>query len=102
MSSKPILRMPNLPPPPPLPSVSKVKSAFSDVIAAYPPPWCVGPYGDVWVAVDVEQVDPAQTTTVELVDGKWRSTCAKPRRVCEPTDAGIAEMIVDTVNGLYC
>lgn len=57
----------------------------------FPTPWCVGPFGDIWVAADVE-----------LRDGKWRETCQKPRLVltfaghkeCD----GLAEQIVNAVN----
>jgi hypothetical protein len=55
----------------------------------YPTPWCVGPFGCIWVAADVE-----------LKDGKWRETCANPRLVVDtgPKDQDVAEQIVRAVN----
>jgi hypothetical protein len=97
-----------VPPPPPVGAPPEVQQGeqsnpfveFPDTLAAYPLPWIVGPYGDVWVAADVEIVDPEKIASVELVDGKWRATCARPRRVCEPADKGIAPLIVALANSL--
>lgn len=55
----------------------------------YPTPWIVGPFGDIWVAADVE-----------FRDGKWRETCPEPRIVVTMTgkDRATAELIVNAVN----
>lgn len=55
----------------------------------FPTPWCVGPFGCIWVAADVE-----------FKDGKWRETCANPRLVVDTgeKDRETAEQIVSAVN----
>jgi hypothetical protein len=55
----------------------------------YPTPWCVGPFGCIWVAADVE-----------FKDGKWREKCDNPRLVVDTgaKDRELAEQIVRAVN----
>ena len=74
---------------------------FAALIEQFPLPWRVGPYGDIWVAADVEEVDPDVVGPFGIVDGKWRATTNKPRLVMEhPGGVGIAAMIVFAVNKL--
>jgi hypothetical protein len=86
-------------PPPPAPSPVNV-----EVLAKYPLPWVIGPYGDVWVAADVEQFDPDREGGVEKIKGPngtwWRSKVAKPRHVfdAENLPADVTAFIVDTLN----
>jgi len=85
--------------PPPTPG------AHADILERFPLPWCVGPYGDIWVAADVETFDPDKEAAIEKIPGPggtwWRATCAKPRMVMEnPSEKGIAALIVDGVNRL--
>jgi len=105
--NKPKLGMPSkdLPPPPPVASdADKIREKYAELLEKYPPPWVVGPHGDVWVAADVETFDPDKEGGIEKVPGPngtwWRATCAKPRLVFEPTDNGIAALTVDAVNAL--
>lgn len=97
----------NVPPPPPIPGAPPAPSAISpeaaDLLERFPLPWCVGPYGDVWVAADVEVFDEEQGATTEKIHGAngtfWRATCAKPRLVMEnPAAPGMAALIVAAVN----
>jgi hypothetical protein len=55
----------------------------------YPTPWCVGPFGCIWVAADVE-----------FKDEKWRETCSNPRLVVDtgPSSQLVAGQIVEAVN----
>jgi hypothetical protein len=55
----------------------------------FPLPWCVGPYGDIWVAADVE-----------VREGKWHATCAEPRIVVTMAakNRDLAEFIVHSAN----
>lgn len=91
----------SLPPPivPPPPLGGKVPDPFEDfseLLERFPLPWCVGPYGDIWVTADIEEIEPG-------ADGirRWRSTGDKARLVVEnPAGTGIAALIVHAVNNL--
>lgn len=111
--SKPTLSLPGKAPVPPPPLVgsgaaSIVREQFSDVLERYPAPWVVGPYGDIWVAADVEKFDPETESGAEKIAGPngswWRSTVAKPRLVMENPEStahpDIAALIVAAVNAL--
>ncbi len=60
-------------------------------MTGYPTPWTVGPFGDVWVAADVE-----------FKDGKWHETCPEPRLVVTMAgkDRALADRIVNAVNAV--
>jgi hypothetical protein len=105
--------MPGTPPPPPLPPIAPppvvvpaglpagLPADVAALIEQFPLPWCVGPYGDIWVAADVEQVDPDVVGPNGVIDGKWRATGTKARLVMEhPGGVGIAALIVHAVNKL--
>lgn len=101
--NKPKFSLPGAPsaplaPPPPAaaPAVEARVHVDSEVLRAFPPPWCVGPYGDIWVAADVEEIEKG-------VDGirRWKATGTKARLVMEnPAGNGIAALIVHAVNKL--
>lgn len=59
------------------------------ICEAYPRPWIVGPFGDIWVAADVE-----------VRNGKWVNTCPEPRIVVTLglKDKSLGELIVNAVN----
>lgn len=87
--------------------IAAIKRDHAELLAKYPPPWVVGPYGDVWVASDVEQFDPDKEGGREKIEGPngtfWRTNperlkVGKPRQVFEPTDQGIAALTVAAVN----
>lgn len=113
-NNRPRLGLPGAPPPPPLPPpphppgapiVPGIPAEFAGLIEQFPLPWVVGPYGDIWVAADVETFDPEKEMSVEKIPGPdgtfWRATCAKPRHVMEnPKAAGIAAFMVFAVNKL--
>lgn len=103
--NKPKLGIPVAPPPPVAEEKSaadKIREMHAELLVKFPLPWVVGPYGDVWVAADVEQFNPDVEAGYEKIAGpngtSWRATCAKPRLVFEPTDKGIAALTVDAVN----
>jgi hypothetical protein len=102
--SKPTFRLPGgAPPPPPAPPAptAPLAAPAAAILAAFPLPWCVGPFGDIWVAADVEIVDPDVVGPRGVVDGKWRATGDKARMVMEhPAGEGIAALIVHAVNRL--
>jgi hypothetical protein len=92
---------PLTPPPPPATASSGIPADFAELLERFPLPWCVGPYGDIWVAADVEEVDPAVDGSRGLIDNKWRATGDKARLVMEnPAGVGIAALIVHAVNKL--
>jgi hypothetical protein len=66
-------------------------SRSQPITERYPLPWVVGPFGDIWVAADVE-----------FHDGKWRETRPEPRIVVTigslDRDKGLAAFIVEAVN----
>lgn len=83
-----------LAPPPAAPA--SLAPEFAELLERFPLPWCVGPYGDIWVAADVEEIEPG-------LDGsrRWNATGTKARLVMEnPAGAGIAALIVHAVNNL--
>lgn len=99
------LSLPGTVPPPPAPAA--LPAEFAELLEKFPLPWCVGPYGDIWVASDVEQYDPEKTAHVEKIAGPngtwWRTspTCpvAKPRMVMEdPADKGVAAFLIWAAN----
>lgn len=102
----PVLAPPPVAPPPSAPApAAALPAEFAALIEQFPLPWVVGPYGDIWVAADVEMFDPEKTASVEKIPGPdgtfWRAACAKPRHVMEnPKAAGIAALIVHAVNNL--
>lgn len=111
--NKPRFSLPGgAPPPPPAPPAPPPPAAVAPVAQDIPPgvaaileqfplPWCVGPYGDIWVAADVEIVDPNVVGFHGVIDGKWRATGTKARLVMEhPAGQGIAALIVHAVNSL--
>jgi len=101
--SKPTFKLPGgAPPPPPAPPAPPVAApAFAAILEQFPLPWCVGPYGDIWVASDIEIVDPDVVGPRGVIDGKWRATGDKCRLVIElPAGEGIAALIVHAVNKL--
>lgn len=79
----------------PRPQLSLPTAAVQTPPAAlpdFPTPWCVGPYGSIWVAADVKQ----------NAEGKWvEDFCARPRCVVHAEDwnDGVAEYVVAVVNG---
>lgn len=87
---------------------------FADLLDKYPLPWVVGPYGDIWVAADVESYDPETVSGFEKIPGPngtfWRTTeeCrkrGKPRVVAEVSEVpsmhkDMAAFIVAAVNVL--
>jgi hypothetical protein len=96
--NKPQFRLPGGAPPPltPPPVVIAPPSDFAELLERFPLPWCVGPYGDIWVAADVEELEPGLDHST-----RWRATGDKARLVMEnPAGAGIAALIVHAVNKL--
>lgn len=76
---------------------------FEKLLEEFPLPWCVGPYGDIWVAADVEQYDPEKESNTEKIRGPngtwWRSTVPKPRMVMElPAGQNVAAFMVWAAN----
>ena len=110
--NRPPLSLPRAVPPPPSnpPSnppgtPSQLPAAFADLLEQFPLPWVVGPYGDIWVAADVEQYDPEKESNREKIAGPngswWRSVSAKPRLVMEsPSHQGAAAFMVFAANRL--
>lgn len=105
--NKPRFSLPGTTPPPPLapppapPAVAGIPAEFAALIERYPLPWCVGPYGDIWVAADVELVDPEVVGYHGVIDHKWRATGTSARLVMEhPAGSGVAALIVHAVNKL--
>lgn len=102
--NKPTLTLPGAgaPPPPPVPPPPPAHK-FTAILERFPPPWRVGPYGDIWVAADVEPAEPDANGPGVMNDGKgkWRATGDKARLVMEnPTGEDIAALIVHAVNSL--
>lgn len=95
-------------PPPPLspppvtpPTITNIPPDVAALLENFPLPWVVGPFGDIWVAADVEIVDPDVVGPRGVVDGKWRATGDKARMVMEnPAGVGIAALVVHAVNKL--
>jgi hypothetical protein len=86
---------------PPPPTVSALPAGVAELLERFPLPWVVGPYGDIWVAADIEIVDPDVVGPRGIVDGKWRATGDKARLVMEnPAGVGIAALVVHAVNKL--
>jgi hypothetical protein len=88
---------------------------FADVLAKFPTPWVVGPYGDIWCAADVEPFDPETDPGAPKIAGPggtfWRvtkecyATTGKPRMACEVSNVenmhpNMAALIVAAVNAL--
>jgi hypothetical protein len=98
-NNRPTFRLPGGVPPPPLdppPALPNSETTGNDVLERFPLPWCVGPYGDIWVAADIEEIEPG-------ADGirRWKATGDKARLVMEnPAGVGIAALIVYAVNKL--
>lgn len=59
------------------------------MMSGYPTPWIVGPFGEIWVAADVE-----------YREGKWHKTVPDPRIVVTlgGKSQALAEQIVSAVN----
>lgn len=91
----PRLSLPGSVPPPP----TSLPAEFTELLEKFPLPWCVGPYGDIWVKADVERVtDPQLINQPGVVDG-WRATGAKARMVMEnPADKHVAAFLVWAAN----
>ncbi len=86
----------SLPPLAPPPAPSTLPADFAELIERFPLPWCVGPYGDIWVAADIKEIDPGADGT-----RRWIATGNKARLVMEnPAGVGIAALIVYAVNKL--
>jgi hypothetical protein len=111
---------PPVPPPPPAAqgqqssAIDRVREQFADVLETYPLPWVVGPFGDIWVAEDVEQYDPEKEAAQEKHAGPngtwWRTTesCklrGRPRLVAEISEVqdmhrDMAALIVIAANAM--
>lgn len=61
-------------------------------IEDFPTPWVVGPFGDIWVAADVE-----------FVNGKWREKTSAPRLavLLDSKNKHLGPVIVEAVNARH-
>lgn len=97
---KPKFSLPGTAPltPPPTTLPANVAALFQ----RYPPPWCVGPDGYLWVAADVEKVtDPDARNKLDVTPDGWRATVPRPRLVLEHAlGPELREVVVHAVNAL--
>jgi hypothetical protein len=88
-NQRPRFSLPGSAAPPPI-----APAAPAAALAAFPTPWCVGPYGSIWVAADVKRREDG--------NGWDENFCPRPRCVVHAQDGawdyGVAQFIVDTVN----
>lgn len=85
----------SLPVPPPPVAPSRARPAILDSL---PTPWCIGPFGDIWVDGDVwPKSDIASPNPQD-----WYSKEA-PRHVLSVAEkeADVARLIVDAMNRAY-
>lgn len=95
-NNRPRFSLPGGAPPAPLAPPPTPASDFAELLERFPLPWCVGPYGDIWVAADVEEIEPGLDHS-----RRWRATGDKARLIMEnPAAPGIAALIVHVVNKL--
>jgi hypothetical protein len=104
-NNRPQFRLPGGAPPPLTPPPDAAPAGLPphvvNLIGRFPPPWCVGPDGYIWVAADVVKItDPDDRRVGDTADG-WRATGNVARLVIETAlPADIAAVILYAVNKL--